>query len=337
MEKKHLLKLIVSFLKLNRYYVLFYFLFAVTISIIFSLYNIPHEPLIYAFVICLYMGLIFLIIGFYKFYRKHKQLLELDKNINIQLEQLPDSKNLIEQDYIRVIHKLYNDKMDLISKADTAKSDLIDYFTLWAHQIKTPIAAMHLLLQSEHHGQNDELSLELFKIEQYVETVLQYLRFENMTSDLVLKRYHLDSLVKQAIRKYAKMFIRKKIRLNYSDLHCDVLTDEKWLVFVIEQIISNAIKYTNEGSISIYLDHTKEKTLVIEDTGIGIAPEDLPRVFEKGFTGYNGRSDKKSTGIGLFLCKQILTKLSHSISIESGVGKGTKISIDLAIKEIYSE
>jgi signal transduction histidine kinase len=158
-----------------------------------------------------------------------------------------------------------------------------------------------------------------------------------MTSDFVLKRYSLDDMVKQAIRKYAKMFIRKKIKLSFINLNCDVLTDEKWLVFVIEQILSNAIKYSNKGQISIYMDPTKEKTLVIEDTGIGIAPEDLPRVFEKGYTGYNGRADKKSTGIGLYLCQQILSKLSHTIKMESQVGKGTKVFIDLATKDIDVE
>ena len=132
------------------------------------------------------------------------------------------------------------------------RSDLIDYYTLWAHQIKTPISAMYLLLQSEDREQNDELSMELFKIEQYVEFVLQYLRVESMSSDLKLKQYSLDNIVKQAVRKYAKFFIRKKINLNFKELGCDVLTDEKWLVFVIEQLLSNALKYTYEGTISIY-------------------------------------------------------------------------------------
>jgi len=114
-----------------------------------------------------------------------------------------------------------------------------------------------------------------------------------------------------------------------AELNCQVLTDEKWLVFVIEQLLSNALKHTPQGKISIYMDKNKSKTLVIQDTGIGIQPEDLPRVFEKGFTGYNGRTDKKSTGIGLYLCKRILTKLSNTITIESEVGKGTVVKIGL--------
>ena len=167
--------------------------------------------------------------------------------------------------------------------------------------------------------------------------VLQYLRLENMNSDLLIKRYALDDLVKQAIRKYSKSFIRKRLKLNYDSLNRWVLTDEKWLVFVLEQILSNAIKYTNAGEVSIYMDPEEPCTLVIEDTGIGIEREDLPRVFEKGFTGYNGRLNKKSTGIGLYLCLRILKKLSHTIRIESEVGKGTKIKIGLDVLDMTVE
>ena len=150
------------------------------------------------------------------------------------------------------------------------------------------------------------MKMELFKIEQYVEMVLSYLRMEEMSSDLAFEEYQLDDIVRQAVRKYSQMFILKRIRLDFQPLQRAVLTDEKWLVFVVEQILSNALKYTKEGSISIYLTTYREKLmLAIRDTGIGISREDLPRVFEKGFTGYNGRADKKSTGIGLYLCKRL--------------------------------
>ncbi len=277
------------------------------------------------------------IIDFIQYVKRHHLLTDLQDKIMVSIEELPTPRGLIEQDYQALIKLLHDDKMQTVSKADEIQTDMMDYFTLWAHQIKTPIAAMNLLIQTEENEKNAELSMELFKINQYVEMVLQYLRLDQTTSDLVLQRYSLDDIVKQAVRKYAKMFIRKKIKLQYKDLCVDVLTDEKWLVFVIEQLLSNAIKYSHHGTISIYMDSSKETTLVIEDTGIGIAKEDLPRVFEKGYTGYNGRADKKSTGIGLFLCKQILTKLSHTIEIESQVGKGTKVFISLATKNIRFE
>ena len=175
----------------------------------------------------------------------------------------------------------------------------------------------------------------LFKIEQYVEMVLSYIRLDNSENDFVIKEYNLDDIVRQAIRKYAPLFIRKKISLDFQNTNYKVLTDEKWLVFVIEQLLSNAIKYTNKGKISIY--PLENKKMVIEDNGIGISPEDIPRIFDKGFTGYNGRADKKATGLGLYLCKNILDKLSHKISIESEIGVGTKVILDLSMININIE
>ena len=309
-------------------------LFVLCFSIVFSLSHLPPGPILYATLLCLYTGLIFSIVDFFIFIKRYKILKNSKKTIMVQIGQLPAPKNAIERQYQELLQILLGNKNELIVQADNKQKDVVDYFTQWTHQIKTPIAAMRLLLQSEQNEQTSELEMELFKIEQYVECVLQYLRLENMSNDLVLRKYELDDIIKQAIRKNAKMFIRKKIILNYSDVNCTVLTDEKWLLFVIEQILSNALKYTKEGSISIYL---KEKLLIIEDNGIGIRAEDLPRVFEKGFTGYNGRAFKQSTGIGLYLCKQIATKLSHNIAIESEVGKGTKVIIDLETEDIGVE
>lgn len=306
-----------------------FILFGFIFMVVLFLYNLPVEPVLYATILCMVVGTIFITLDFFLYYKKHKTLYKLQSQITLSIDNLPPAKYQLEKDYQELIEILFIDKMTLASNEDSARNDLIDYYTLWVHQIKTPISAMRLLLQSDENGQNTALSLELFKIEQYVEMVLQYLRSDSDTSDLVIKEYSLDSIVRQAVRKYAKIFIGRKIRLNYSELNCKVLTDEKWLVFVIEQLLSNALKYTIEGTISIYMESKDNKTLVIEDTGIGIALEDLPRVFEKGYTGYNGRADKKSTGIGLYLCKRILKNLSHTITIESQVGQGTKVKIGL--------
>jgi signal transduction histidine kinase len=306
-----------------------FILFGIIFIVVLFLYNLPVEPVLYSAVLCIIIGIIFFILDFIHYYRKHRLLYQLQKQITLSIDDLPQAKSLLEKDYQELIQILFADKTSLVSGADAARNDLIDYYTLWVHQIKTPISAMRLLLQSEENTQNSELSMELFKIEQYVEMVLQYLRLDSYYSDLVIKKYSLDEIVRQAVRKYAKIFIGQKISLNYTELDCLVLTDEKWLVFVIEQLLSNALKYTKEGSISIYMEGKDNKTLVIEDTGIGIAPEDLPRVFEKGYTGYNGHADKKSTGIGLYLCKRIIKNLSHTIEIESQVGKGTKVKICL--------
>ncbi|MDE5892183.1 MAG: sensor histidine kinase, partial [Acetatifactor sp.] len=176
--------------------------------------------------------------------------------------------------------------------------DTVDYYTTWVHQIKTPIAAMGLILQQEDTEDSRRLSEELQRIEQYVDMVLTYLRLGSRDTDYVFAQVDLDRLLRGCIKKYAGQFIRRHLILNYQSVDCRVLTDEKWLAFVVEQVLSNALKYTREGSVSIYLE--PPCILCIRDTGIGIASEDLPRIFEKGYTGYNGRSDKKATGLGLY-------------------------------------
>lgn len=298
------------------------------------LYSLPFGAIGYAALLSLVFILLIATVKFHFFYQRHLILQKLAQNINVADSSLPIPQELIERDYQDLIRIIREDRLKILNEKNKAYSEMVDYYTIWAHQIKTPIAAMRLLLQAERTELNSELQEQLFRVEQYVEMVLQYLRLENMSSDLLFSRYSLDDIVRQAVRKYAKTFIRKKLRLHYEGLDYNVLTDEKWLIFVVEQLLSNALKYTNEGEISIYMDKYLPDTLVIEDTGLGITPEDLPRVFEKGFTGYNGRADKKSTGIGLYLCKQIINRLSHKISIESEIAQGTRVRIGLATKEI---
>lgn len=334
---KEFLRLFGAYLQRNIAAIITAFISIGIFLMIFSLYSLPSEAIGYAAVLTGVVIFIIGLIGFAKFYRRHTRLKELRHSITVSDIIFPLSKDLIEKDYQELITIIDINRTEIINEKDKAFTDMVDYYTIWAHQIKTPIAAMRLLLQSEQTDTNSELLEQLFKVEQYVEMVLQYLRMESMSSDLMFKRYSLDDIIKQAVRKYSKSFIRKKIKLNYTDVNCIVLTDEKWLVFVIEQILSNALKYTHEGEISIYMDEDLPKTLVIEDMGIGIEQEDLPRVFEKGFTGYNGRADKKSTGIGLYLCKRILNKLSHTITIASAVGKGTKVKIGLDVNDIVGE
>lgn len=171
---------------------------------------------------------------------------------------------------------------------------------------------------------------ELFRIEQYAEMALFYTRIKSESTDFVFRTIILDDVIRKVFHKYAKQFIRKKISLNYERLEKVVLTDEKWLDFVVGQVLSNALKYTPIGSITIY---EKENCLIISDTGIGIRQEDLPRVCEMGYTGYNGHADKCSTGIGLYLCSHILRKLGHGFCLTSEEGKGTCVKIQFYEKE----
>ena len=222
--------------------------------------------------------------------------------------------------------------MELI-KDETDK--LMDYYTLWVHQIKTPIASMRLRLQKEDSELSRSLLSDLGRIERYVEMVLTYLRLEGAGSDYIFKEYDLDSIIGEVVKKFAGDFILRKIKLRYSPVEKKVLTDEKWLSFVIDQVMSNALKYTKQGEISIYVE--EPLTLCIEDTGMGISPEDLPRIFERNYTGVRGRADKKASGLGLYLCSRICKNLNHEISAESQVGRGTKIKINLETKRTIIE
>ncbi|MEG2395516.1 MAG: sensor histidine kinase [Oscillospiraceae bacterium] len=327
MNDKIIFKVLLGYLKRHIKSICIFFSFFLIFTVIFFLYHMPIEPISYAILLCAFVCVVFFIFDFSNFYQKHKALYILKNQIAISLDELSEPSDIIENDYYNLILEINNSKSNLISEYDRKSKEMIDYYTLWVHQIKTPISAMRLLLQNSDNAESSELSEELFKIEQYVEMVLSYLRLGSNSTDFLIKQYSLDKIIKDAVRKYAPIFIRKKISLSYDNLNIDVLTDEKWLTFAIEQILSNALKYTNEGEISITAE--KGKFLVIKDSGIGIEQEDLPRIFENGFTGYNGRRDKKASGIGLYLSKQILEKLSHTIEIRSEVGLGTTVIIGL--------
>ena len=325
---------IFSFLKIRKMPIIIFTGIVVIFGILFYLYDIPFDAIIYGCELSFVWCAVCLFIDFYKYYKRHKLLHINREQFFDDAEQLPEHMDIIEYDYQELAKELYQAKQELISKNRIAKKELLDYYGMWVHQIKTPIAALDILLQNTERMlyQLDEkemmqkaisvsdMKMELFKI--YVEMALNYLRVEDISSDLVFKKHELDDMVRQVIRKYAKIFISKKIKIDFKPTKACIVTDEKWFIFVFEQIISNALKYIKKGQIFIYM---KEKSLVIEDTGIGIPAEDLPRIFEKGFTGYNGRENKKSTGIGLYLCKNIMDKLQWNITVDSEVGSGTKI------------
>ncbi|MCP9015884.1 sensor histidine kinase [Streptococcus sp. CF8_St5-17] len=214
------------------------------------------------------------------------------------------------------------------SEAENRYNDLVDYYTLWVHQIKTPIAASKLLVSEVADRQlKQQLEQEIFKIDSYTNLVLQYLRLESFHDDLVLKKENIEDLVKEVIRKYAIFFIQKGLSVDLHDLDRRIVTDKKWLLVVIEQILSNSLKYTNEGGVEVYMEGSD---LCIKDTGIGIKNSDRLRVFERGFSGYNGRMTQQSSGLGLYLTQKISQELGHQIRIESELGQGTTVRIKFA-------
>lgn len=319
--------MIIYYLK-SKYKTILLDLILLTIFLICALlYNISTEFIIYTISLFIFTILIFFIIDYIQFYNKHKLLTKIYNSKMMINDELISSNDLIEKDYKNIIGEMSKREIEKQSEFDNTKEEILEYFTLWVHQIKTPISALKLLLNTDNID-NQELELELFKIDEYVNMALQYLRLDsNSVNDFIIQDYSLDEIVKQAIHKYAKVFIKKKIRIELKELNYKVVTDEKWLLFVIEQIISNSLKYTRSGKISIYIENNM---LIIEDTGIGISSQDIPRIFERGYTGYNGRNDKKATGIGLYLSKKILNKLGHEIKIESEIDEGTKVKLIFA-------
>lgn len=279
-------------------------------------------PLFLSIAVVLTAGLIDLIF----FANKHKKLLQMD---------IPSSSDLLEKDYQEIINKLKEEQQFSRQKAASDYNNMVEYYTVWAHQIKTPIASMRLQIQSEDSDLSRRLDADLNRIEAYVEMVLTFLRLDSDSTDYVIKEISLDDVIRPAIRKFARDFISKKLSMDFKPSGIKVLSDEKWLSFVIEQVLSNSVKYTNNGGINIYM--AEPEVLCIEDTGIGITAEDLPRIFENGYTGYNGREDKRASGIGLYLCKRICDNLGHRIKAESTPGAGTRILLDFHKEKIGVE
>lgn len=316
------IKLIPKYLWQYKLVIALLFIFTAVFALIAFLYRMAVEAVLYAFLLCFVITIILTAIHFYVYCKKHNERIRL---LNYPLTlQLPKPQNLTETELFAAIEKIREQYKKDLSEKQKERSEYLDYYTMWMHQIKTPIAAMGLVLQNSDTKESLALDAELFRIEQYVEMALWYLRMDDMT-DMVFKPYDLDEIIKEVVRKFAPLFISKKIKLNYSPVNCKVITDKKWFSFIIEQLLSNAIKYTDKGCVTITVEN---RVIMIEDTGIGIGKEDLPRIFEKGYTGYNGRIEKKSTGIGLYLSRRAADKLSHKLSVTSEIGTGSKFYID---------
>lgn len=325
--------MMLDYIKEKRKGFLLFFLFGITFAGCFYLTNTKWEVLWYPEVLCLFFSFCHVICDYIQFRRKHLKLEKMKNHVSETLEMLPKAEGVMERDYQCLLSILFQHQQQECNARRNENRENREYMTLWAHQIKTPITAMELILQEMPLEETTveytkELSDKLFEIEQYVDSSLQYMRLDTMTSDLVLSENDVFSMVKQAVRYFSRTFIRKGIRLTMEEETVKVITDEKWVVFVLKQIISNALKYTKQGEITIYMAPKQEKVLVIEDTGIGIAEEELPRIMERGFTGYNGRMEKKATGIGLYLSYTIMGKLGHEIRIHSTVGTGTCVEVD---------
>lgn len=269
--------------------------------VVFLLMNLSFESYFLAFEIVLFFYMVYLV--FMAFLNKKEEKL---KN---QIQELEEANLNLRNDFL------------------AKEKELQEYFLIWIHQIKTPITAGKLICDSDIENENvKNIKKELIYIEDYTNMALSYLKMANHNTDMDISLVNLDDIIKPLIKKYAILFISNNIKLEYKKLNVKVITDSKWCMVVIEQLLSNAIKYTKNGIVSISFNE-KENYLEIKDNGIGIKDSDLPKIFDKGYSGFNGRQNQKSTGIGLFLVKQILDKLGQKVKLESKLDEGTRVKV----------
>lgn len=290
-----------SYLRQRRGVLLTFLLFGGLFAVTFALYSLPVQAVAYPFLLCAVAGSILLAADYRQALRRHRQMERVLRLPDEIAASLPPADTVEREDYRQLVALLEESRRQIQSQAQRRYGDMVDYYTLWAHQIKTPIASM---------------------------------RLDSSTTDYVIRRHSLDDIVRPAVRRFAGEFIRRRLRLEYQPLDHTVVTDGKWLGFVVEQVLSNALKYTASGSVTISMDGDD---LCIRDTGMGIAAEDLPRIFEQGFTGVNGRRDRRASGIGLYLCRRICGNLGHTIRASSVPNQGTEIRIGLGQKKTLPE
>lgn len=316
------------FLKSVRYQ--FYLMFSTlaVFALIIWLTRLPFYFFGYATQLSLFVWLCMLIFQWSKYIKRVEKIQQL----NPTSRQLFTTKNMasLDEAYVTQYKQLEKEFEQFREQTREKEKEQLDYFTLWLHQIKTPISAISLILQrsGEDSKEHQQLEQELIYLNNYTHMALNYLKLEETGKELDLGEIKLDSVVKETLKNYALLFIYNDIGLEYERIEEAVLTDRKWLQVLIEQILSNSLKYTSRGTIKIYMETPTR--LAIEDTGSGIRKEDLPRIFEKGYTGLNGRLHEKSTGLGLFLSRKICQRLGHTLTITSELDIGTKVTIDFS-------
>ncbi|APC40109.1 sensor histidine kinase [Clostridium estertheticum] len=321
-----------KYLKENLRLLVFYFILMgfILLTICFDRQNrVLTSNVLYIIFVSFFMLIIYISIDYYVQFQHIKKLLFV-KDSEDKTPILPSPMDYRDEIYAQIIQMIYEDFMKMARVTETDFKENAEFMTAWVHEIKTPITTSKLLLESEEKG-CDSLKEEIEKIDDYVEKVLCYSRSNSFSQDYILSEVSINKLIKESIKKHSIIFIKKHIKLiNKVPETLIIDTDKKWLLFIIDQLLSNSLKYTSNGG-SIIFKHTeaeKEVLLIVEDTGIGIKSEDINRLFKKSFTGFNGRNENlKASGMGLYLSQKIAKKLGHYITLESEYGKGTKVII----------
>lgn len=322
-----------DYLKDRTLFLLINFILFILICGIMLLINISIKIIFLIFCIWFFPVLFYIIVEFIKqksFYDELNNLMEsLDKGY--LLSEIMKEPEFIEGKCLFDLLKQANKDMhEHVKKYRDMEHEYREYIETWVHEIKTPIASARLIIENNQNEITKNINYEIKKIEEYIEQVLYYSRSNNVSKDYIIKEVSLATLVRSVVKKNSRDFISKRISINIDSVEGTVYSDVKWLEFILNQVIGNAIKYTREhnGKVKIFTIQNKDNiVLTIEDNGIGIIEKDINRVFEKGFTGENGRKFGKSTGIGLYLCEKLAKQLGLGITLTSKTGEGTMVSI----------
>lgn len=317
--------------------IVLYCFMVVLITWMLFMVMVPGFIIVISMIVIITTGLIIFIYNFHKkesFYNPLvESLSQIDQKYLVhELIKIPDNNEGLL--LYSIIEEIDRSTTEYLNSYRYMLDDFKEYLELWIHEIKIPLASARLIVENNKDTISANMIEELNRVENLVEQVLFYVRSENVEKDYSIKECNLNQIVKEVVKSNRRAFIYKKIALQLESLEINVLTDAKWMIFILNQIINNSLKYSKEENAYIKISATKHDNnvfLKIEDNGIGISNNDLPRVFEKGFTGENGRKSYNSTGIGLYLCKKLCEKLHHQISIQSALDQGTCMTIGFPI------
>lgn len=312
-------------------FIIIYFFSVIITLVVNNLYKISNKGVKYSIVLS---GLLIFIMGLKDYFNYNYNINYLER-IDSGYDDIKTKKDSkIEKEYQKIIYNLEKEIKDINNKNLEEKNKLYEDYVIWIHQIKTPISAISMIFNELEGEIRQDLKHELFRIDRYTDMALNNIRLQSISEDLDIREYNLEDLVKKVLKEYYIQFNYKNNKLILKDFNKKIITDKKWFMFIFEQILSNAIKYTNNGEITIGVENYR---LYIKDTGIGIREEDINRLFSRGFTGFTGREMRKATGLGLYMSKKIANSLGHTLEIKSEVGKGTTVYIGIDSNNILKD
>ena len=312
-------------------------LYVLAILTVYLLGFLAQQEMVYVRYTCIIISFLFacVLLGDGARYRRSRRRLDqLHLRTELLPRELPEPMDGLSRDYDAIIRTLHQENERLKTESIRQQEEQREYYTLWVHQIKTPISAMRLLLDKDGDEDARLLKQELFKVDQYADLALKFVKLGDIASDLIVERCDLNEIARAAVKKYSLLFIYSKLTAQMEPLKTDIPCDRMWLEFILCQLLSNSIKYTHTGGVRIYME---QNALVVADTGIGIRKEDLPRIFEKGYTGYNGRMDTRASGIGLYLVKRAADALGIRVEVASELGKGTRVSLHFPVLDEFAQ